>query len=495
MPLPIQLYNSESRESKDFHPMQADQVKLYVCGPTVYNDAHLGHARCYITWDVLYRTLTAFGYDVTYARNITDVDDKILKRASDLGVTPEQVATENMARFREDMLRLNTLPPTIEPQATQHIDGMLAMIQTLVDKDHAYTTSDGVYFSTQAMPNYGRLSRRDLDEQRVGDRVDDENEKKHPADFALWKFADESEYGWMSPWGYGRPGWHIECSAMIKNVLGDQIDIHAGGADLLFPHHENEIAQSECCSGQSPFVKLWMHNGFVNTDGEKMSKSLGNFATVRELLAPENKLDANGLRYFLLSHHYRMPVDFTPDALKASQTRVNKLMQQLGLVFAAADITESWIDEQSSIPVQRDNLLRKEQGGFADALSEDMNTPRALGGMTRLLKPLKNNVAHGQPVSKELIQDLVIQLLILGFDLAPAKALMHQKETPAETHHVILKEANPKREAKLIAQLNERQAAKKAKDFAKSDEIRDALQAQRFTITDRAGGWVTLEEH
>lgn len=483
---PLHFYNSQSRQVEAFESLEAGKVKLYVCGPTVYNDAHLGHARCYITWDVLFRTLQFFGYEVTYARNLTDVDDKIIQRAVETGKTPEAIATTYSQRFHEDLARLNTLSPTIEPKATEHIDAMHTMIATLIEKDHAYVTDDGVYFHTPSMPTYGKLARKPLDALQAGARVDVNTKKRHSADFALWKRVDESTdaYGWASPWGFGRPGWHIECSAMIFQNLGQQIDIHAGGADLMFPHHENEIAQSECCSGHS-FVKTWMHNGFVNVDGEKMSKSLGNFATVRDLF---EHYDANTLRYFMLGHHYRMPVDFTPDALNGAKIRWHKLLQQFAKGMLLAQVNEVWLKE-AVLHHAKWTCLEEKHPDFVAVLAQDMNTPRALAEWGRTFKDLKQS--QDADKAKALLNTLVQEAWVLGFDLLPALAYLDEAKSLNEGEFHVVDGVAPEEKAHVLAQLEARRQAKLAKDFASSDAIRNALQAKGLHLVDRAGGWTT----
>jgi cysteinyl-tRNA synthetase len=484
---PLQFYNSQSRQVERFEPLEAGKVKLYVCGPTVYNDAHLGHARCYITWDVLFRTLQCFGYDVTYARNLTDVDDKIIQRAIETGTTPEAVATTYTHRFHEDLARLNTLSPTIEPKATEHIAAMHRMIATLIEKNHAYVSEDGVYFHTPSMPSYGKLARKPIEALQAGARVDVNTQKRHSADFALWKRVDESTdaYGWASPWGFGRPGWHIECSAMIFQNLGQQIDIHAGGADLMFPHHENEIAQSECCSGH-PFVNTWMHNGFVNVDGEKMSKSLGNFSTVRELL---EHYDANTLRYFMLGHHYRMPVDFTPDALNGAKIRWHKLLQQFAKGMQVAQVSQAWLESVVNQPVN-EATLRAAHPEFVAVMAQDMNTPRALAEWGQGFKALKQT--SDAETAKTLLNTLVQEAWVLGFDLRPALAYLNEAEPRLEGAFHVLHGVNSAKEPELLKQLDARRNAKLAKDYATSDAIRHALEAQGLHLVDRAGGWTTV---
>jgi cysteinyl-tRNA synthetase len=487
---PLHFYNSQSRQVEAFQPLEAGKVKLYVCGPTVYNDAHLGHARCYITWDVLFRTLQFFGYEVTYARNLTDVDDKIIQRASETGTTPEAIATTYTQRFHEDLARLNTLSPTIEPKATEHIDAMHGMIATLIEKDHAYVTDDGVYFHTPSMPTYGKLARKPIDALQAGARVDVNTQKRHSADFALWKRVEDSAetgetpYGWDSPWGFGRPGWHIECSAMIFKNLGHQIDIHAGGADLMFPHHENEIAQSECCSGH-PFVNTWMHNGFVNVDGEKMSKSLHNFSTVRDLL---EHYDANTLRYFMLGHHYRMPVDFTPNALNGAKTRWHKLLQQFAKGMQVAQLNEAWLKE--AVRHKADcAVLHEQHPDFVAVMAQDMNTPRALAEWGKTFKDLKQS--QDADKAKALLNTLVQEAWVLGFDLLPALAYLDEAKSLNEGDFHVLDGVAPTEKAHVLEQLEARRHAKLAKDFATSDAIRKTLEAQGLHLVDRAGGWTT----
>ena len=483
----LQFYNSETKRLEAFEPLEAGQVKLYVCGPTVYNDAHLGHARCYMTWDVLFRTLQFFGYHVNYTRNLTDVDDKIIQRAIETQSTPEDIAQLYTQRFHEDLQRLHTLPPTQEPKATAHIQAMQRMIAILLEKKHAYQTADGVYFDTMSMPHYGRLARKPIEALQAGARVDINNDKHHPADFALWKHVEKTPnaYGWDSPWGFGRPGWHIECSAMIFENLGEQIDIHAGGADLMFPHHENEIAQSECCSGH-PFVKTWMHNGFVNVDGEKMSKSLGNFSTVRDLL---EHYDGNSLRYFILGHHYRMPVDFSPAALNAAKTRFHKLLQQLATALSLAEVEAAWCVEQTTHPPTLERLVELAPA-FCEALAKDMNTPKALAEWGVAFKQLRQSrdTAH----VKKWLNVVLDQAWVLGFDMSAVfSSFSSSTLATGLDQHVMIGVAAPA-EAALWTELEARRLAKLSKDFATSDLIRDRLQAQGFSLEDRAGGWTTL---
>ncbi|MFM7469121.1 MAG: cysteine--tRNA ligase [Vampirovibrionales bacterium] len=408
-----QFFNTLSRTLEPLRLKTDGKVNMYVCGPTVYDDAHLGHARCYMTWDVLFRWLCALGYEVTYARNVTDVDDKILKRAVERGVTPQDIAETYHQRFQEDMNALHVLPPTLEPKATEHIDVMHEGIQTLIEKGFAYPTPSGsVYFRVNhwqayceadthtCCHPYGHLSGKTLESLEAGARVEPDPEKEHPLDFALWKSASVQDgVYWRSPWGEaGRPGWHIECSAMNYATFADQLDIHAGGADLMFPHHENEIAQSEAWTGQRPYATLWMHNGFVNVEGEKMSKSLGNFTTVRGLL---ETFDANTVRYFLLQHHYRMPVDFNEQALTASRTRLSKLAQAL---LPEIDLNTFQVS------------LKELPLSFLTAMAQDMNTAQALGILNSQLKTLKHLNTHEEKIA--LKTSLLGCLVLLGFNVS-----------------------------------------------------------------------------
>lgn len=359
--LMFKLYNSYSQKTEEFIPLEGNKVKMYVCGPTVYDYAHLGHARCYITWDVLYRYLKFKGFDVTYCRNVTDVDDKILKKAEAEGVSSDDIAKKYYDSFTDSMTKLNNLKPDIEPFATKTLGEMIVINKQLIEKGFAYESQGDVYFRVKSFDKYGALSKQPLDSLEAGARVEESDIKENPMDFALWK--KDEKFGYNSPWGVGRPGWHIECSAMARKYLGKTIDIHAGGADLIFPHHENEIAQSECANGEQ-FVKYWMHNGFVTINKEKMSKSLGNFLTVDKIL--EN-YDANTIRFFILTNHYRMPVEFSDEALESAAAGVKRLYNAVN---------------EGGKCVKIDNALDisqfEEYKEFVEAMDEDLNTSKAL---------------------------------------------------------------------------------------------------------------------
>ena len=358
----IKLHNSYTNQTEEFKPIEDNKVKMYVCGPTVYDYAHLGHARCYITWDVLYRYLKFRGFDVTYCRNVTDVDDKILKKAENEHKTPEEVSQYWYKQFENSMKALNTLKPDIEPFATKTLGEMISIVKDLIKNGYAYEADGDVYFRVKKFPKYGYLSKQPIDQLESGARIEVGEHKEDPLDFALWK-RDE-KFGYNSPWGKGRPGWHIECSAMSRKYLGKTIDIHAGGADLIFPHHENEIAQSECANG-CKFVNYWLHNGFVTINKEKMSKSLGNFLTIDDLL---KKYDANTIRFFILTNHYRMPVEFSDEALSSAAAGVKRLLNAKRTpVDETLDITKT--DEYKN---------------FVEAMDDDLNTSKALAVLFEL---------------------------------------------------------------------------------------------------------------
>ena len=352
----MKLFNSYTAKLEEFTPIEENKVKMYVCGPTVYDNAHLGHARCYITWDILYRYLKFRGYDVTYCRNVTDVDDKILKKAEKEGKTPEEVSTYWYKKFTDSMNALHNLKPDIEPFATKTLGEMISIVKDLINKGFAYEVDGDVYFRVSKFSKYGMLSKQPIDSLVSCARIEVGDKKENPLDFALWK--KDEKFGYNSPWGKGRPGWHIECSAMIRKHLGKTIDIHAGGADLIFPHHENEIAQSECANG-CKFVNYWLHNGFVTINKEKMSKSLGNFLTIDDLL---KTYDANTIRFFILTNHYRMPVEFSDESLQSASAGVKRMLNA----------------KQTPIDEAFDITKTDEYKQFVEAMDEDLNTSKAL---------------------------------------------------------------------------------------------------------------------
>lgn len=445
------LYNTLSRQREVFQPEDRENVRLYVCGPTVYDFAHIGNARPVVVFDVLFRLLRhLYGPEkVTYARNITDVDDKIIAAARASGETIEQVTERTTRAFHEDMAALGALPPTIEPRATEHIDQMIAMIERLIEKGHAYEAEGHVLFSVPTMEDYGRLSRRDREELIAGARVEVAPYKKDPADFVLWKPAAEDEPGWASPWGRGRPGWHIECSAMSATHLGQTFDIHGGGQDLIFPHHENEIAQSRCAHGTSHMARIWMHNGYVVVGGQKMSKSLGNFLTVRELL--QEGFPGEAIRLSLLSGHYRQPLDITREKLGEARAQLDSLYGGL-----------------REVPIQEGGEPPKE---VLAALCDDLNTPLAIARLHEVARRLHK--AQGEE-RVEIAVALRAGGRLLGL-LQDDPAVWFQGTEDEEAEEI---------EAAIAA----RQAARKARNFAEADRIRDELAARGILLEDGPQG-------
>ena len=472
----LRLTNTLTRRVEPFEPLVPGQVSIYCCGVTVYDLCHLGHARSYIAWDVLRRYLLWCGYQVTFVQNYTDIDDKILGRAAEEGSSMQTVSERNIEAFVTDMARLNILPPDRMPRATQSLDAIRSLITELEAKGAAYSADGDVYFAVMKHAGYGKLSGRDLAEQQdnAAGRVAtaEEARKQHPFDFALWKGSKPGEPSWESPWGPGRPGWHIECSAMVREELGDTIDIHLGGADLIFPHHENEIAQSEAASGHE-LARYWLHNGMVNVGGQKMSKSLGNFTTIRALL--DSGITPMTLRLFTLQAHYRKPLDFSADALEAAATGWKGLNAALGLAASTS----------SADPGATPALAAARQR-FAAAMDDDLNTSAALAVLFELAKPLRalaNRLERGDSSAAEEARapELLDQGQLL-LDLAGVLGL--QSETEAKTSTT---SPGPS-DAEIQAQIEQRQAAKAAKDFPAADGIRDGLRAQGIELIDRPGG-------
>ncbi|MEM7443099.1 MAG: cysteine--tRNA ligase [Pseudomonadota bacterium] len=451
----LRLTNTLTRQKEDFVPLDPSHVRFYVCGPTVYDYAHIGNARPVVVFDVLYRLLRSKYSRVTYARNITDIDDKILIRAKETG-KPIAEVTEPLAQiYMDDMSSLGALEPDIQPRATAHIPQMISLIETLIERGHAYEAEGHVLFNVPSMPSYGQLSGRNRDEQIAGARVDVAPYKRDPADFVLWKPSDDEMPGWDSPWGRGRPGWHIECSAMSAEHLGEVFDIHGGGIDLVFPHHENEIAQSTCGHGTEIMATIWMHNGFLLSEGEKMSKSLGNFYTVHDL---RDDFPGEALRLTLLTAHYRQPLDFTKDGVRIAKARLDRwyeAMRRLESIEAIA-------------PGDEDALYRE----FVDALDDDLNTPLALS-----------------------VVDRAVSAVFDGEDPARLKGVLE-----AMGGLIGLLEATPERwfqgdletsdTAEIETLISDRQEARAARDFARADEIRDQLAARGIVLEDSADGTV-----
>ena len=463
----MKIFNTLTRRKEEFVPLEPGKVKMYVCGPTVYNFIHIGNARPMIIFDTVRRYFEYKGYDVNYVSNFTDVDDKIIKKAIEEGVDAETISKRYIAECKKDMADMNVKPATTHPQATQEIQGMLEMIQTLIDKGHAYVAADGtVYFRTKSFKGYGKLSHKNLDEMMSGFRelkVTGEENKEDPSDFVLWKPKKDGEPYWESPWCQGRPGWHIECSVMSKKYLGEQIDIHAGGEDLIFPHHENEIAQSEAANDKT-FANYWMHNGFLNIDNKKMSKSLGNFFTVREI---GEKYDLQVLRFFMLSAHYRSPINFSAELMEASKngleriiTCAERLKDLLNKVSGDA-LTEAEQENKKNV----DELVAK----FEAAMDDDFNTADAVSAIFELVK-LANSTANEESTRAyaELLAGTIEKLSdVLGI-ITERKAEVLDSEVE-----------------ELIAA---RQRARKEKNFALADEIRQKLLDMGIVLEDTREG-------
>lgn len=453
----MKLHNSYTNQIEEFKPIEENKVKMYVCGPTVYDNAHLGHARCYITWDVLYRYLKFRGYDVTYCRNVTDVDDKILKKAEKEGKTPEEVSSYWYKKFSESMKALNNLKPDVEPFATKTLGEMIAIVKELINKGYAYEADGDVYFRVKKFSKYGYLSKQPIDQLESGARIEIGEHKEDPLDFALWK-RDE-KFGYKSPWGVGRPGWHIECSAMSRKYLGKTIDIHAGGADLIFPHHENEIAQSECANG-CKFVNYWLHNGFVTINKEKMSKSLGNFLTIDELL---KNYDSNTIRFFILTNHYRMPVEFSDEALQAASNGVKRMLNA----------------KQTKVDENIDISQYEEYKEFVGAMDEDLNTSKALAVLFDLASKANKDVPYAYTLLFKLASTL-------GFTFE--KANLSEEELSEK-----LKEISSELQEDFSSMdeiIEKRRLARLEKNWDVADRIRIALDKVGIVLKDSKDGTV-----
>ena len=463
----MKLFNTMSRRKEEFVPLEEGKVRMYVCGPTVYNLIHIGNARPMIIFDTVRRYLEYKGYEVNYVSNFTDVDDKIIKKAIEEGVSSEEISQRYIAECKKDMAGMNVKPATTHPLATQEIDGMIDMIQTLIDKGYAYPVADGtVYFRVKKFKEYGKLSHKNLDDLQSGFRslqVSGEDQKEDPLDFVLWKPKKEGEPFWKSPWCDGRPGWHIECSVMSKKYLGEEIDIHAGGEDLVFPHHENEIAQSECCNGV-PFAKYWMHNAFLNIDNRKMSKSLGNFRTVRQI---GEQYDLQVLRFFMLNAHYRSPLNFSADLMESSKNALERITDAAARLRdrqTAASVQEASEDEKKMMQEEAAFVTK-----FEEAMDDDFNTADALAAVFELVKFGNTNVQEGSSAefAAHTLEVMTKLCDVLGLILDKKEEILDEEIE------------------NLIA---ERQAARKAKDFARADEIRGLLLEKGIELKDTREG-------
>ena len=476
----MRIHNTMTGKKEEFVPVTPGQVQMYVCGITVYDHCHIGHARSSIVFDVMRNYLKYKGYKVTYIKNFTDIDDKIINRAKQEGIRWDEVAQKYIEEYYKDMESLGVARADVEPKATEHIQEIIDIVKGLIDKGYAYEVQGDVYFGIEKFTDYGKLSKRDLDDMMAGARVEVNEKKRNPMDFALWKSSREDEPAWDSPWGPGRPGWHIECSAMSRKHLGDMLDIHGGGADLIFPHHENEIAQSEAYTGR-PFVKYWVHNGFITVDKEKMSKSLGNFFTIKEIL---NKFDAEVIRFFLLSTHYRSPIEFSDEQLRESEVSIDRFYT------TSARISDFLKQDQSGEKAGPDeklllDLLSKFRDKFAEAMDDDFNTALAIGNIFELIRVV-NKYLDGKPSGRKAVE-LVTKT---GDFLKEAGGVLNVfRRTPEEWSRALMFIKCPElTEEFIMTRLQDRQAARAKKDWAASDAIRKELEERGIVLEDKKEG-------
>ncbi len=462
----IRIYNTLSKKKEDFIPLEEGKVRMYVCGPTVYNFIHIGNARPMIVFDTVRRYMEHKGYEVNFVSNFTDVDDKIIKKANEEGVSAEEISRRYIEECKKDMEGMNIMPATTHPLATQEIEGMIDMISSLIEKGYAYAMNGTVYFRTRRFESYGKLSHKNLDDLQAGNRsllVSGEDEKEEPLDFVLWKPKKEGEPYWVSPWGDGRPGWHIECSVMSRKYLGEQIDIHGGGEDLVFPHHENEIAQSEACSGKT-FARYWMHNAFLNIDNRKMSKSLGNFFTVREI---SETYDLQILRFFMLNAHYRSPLNFSAELMEASKNALERIQTAVDSLKYTAE--HAMAEDLTEAEKELLKGTEKFETDFDASMDDDFNTADAIAAVFGLVKYA--NTHTGGDSSR-----------------AFARALCGRIQDLCNILGIITEKKEELLDAEVEGLIEERQAARKARDFAKADEIRNLLLEKGIVLEDTREG-------
>ena len=453
----MRIHNTLTGEKEEFRPIKEGEVRIYVCGPTVYDHSHIGHAKTFVFYDSLVRYLKFKGYDVKYVRNITDVDDKMIKKAKEEGITIQELAEKYIDSFTEDMKSLNCILPDVQPRATAHIPEMIEVIQALIDKGYAYVSNGDVYFSVRKFPEYGKLSKQRIEDLEAGARVEPGEKKRDPLDFALWKSSKEGEPSWPSPWGRGRPGWHIECSVMSMKYLGEQIDIHGGATDLIFPHHENEIAQSEAYTGKAPFCRYWVHTGHLRVREEKMSKSLGNVITVKDLL--KRGYDPEALRLYLLSAHYRSQMNFSEDGLRSTQETLNRIRETLLKLRSASPSKE---DDEELI----DEILRIKEK-FFEALDDDFNTPRALSEFHEFVKLVNRELPRiGERTKEEMEKFFSVFSKIFG---------------------VLEKEYEPSVSDLLDSLIKIRSKLREKKLYEISDWIRERLRQMGIELEDKNG--------
>lgn len=467
----MKIYNTISKSKEEFVPLIEGKVSMYVCGPTVYNYIHIGNARPLVVFDTVRKYLEYKGYDVNFVSNFTDVDDKIIKKAIEEGVSAKEISERYIAEFEKDTKNLNVKAVTTRPKATEEIDGMIEMIQDLIDKGHAYEKNGTVYFRTRSFPEYGKLSKKNIDDLESGARIAVSDEKEDPLDFVLWKPKKEGEPYWEAPWSQGRPGWHIECSVMSKKYLGEQIDIHAGGEDLIFPHHENEIAQTECCTGKS-FAKYWMHNGFLNVDNKKMSKSEGNFFTVREIT---EEYDSAVLRFFLLSVHYRSPINFSREIIEASKNgleRIQTAVEQLNFLLKVKSEKSEKAENETTLSDEEVKIIEKfdaQRVRFEEVMDDDFNTADAVTAVFEMVRLSNTNVSveNSTEFINRVLANITLLCDILGLDTNKKVELL---------------------EDEIEQLIQDRQAARKNKEFARADEIRNLLLEKGIILEDTREG-------
>lgn len=489
----IRLYNTLTRTKEVFQPLEPGRVRMYVCGITAYDRCHIGHARSAIVFDAIVRYLKSTGFDVTFIRNFTDIDDKIIARANQEGMDSTTLAEREIAHYYEDMDRLGVLHATFEPKATEHIQEIIDMVQVLIQKGHAYEAEGDVYFAVRTFPEYGKLSNRKLDELKAGARIEPGEKKKDPLDFALWKAAKPKEPFWESPWGKGRPGWHIECSAMSRKYLGDTFDIHGGGLDLIFPHHENEIAQSEAATGK-PFARYWLHNGFVTINGEKMSKSLGNFITIQEILTRHHP---ETLRLFLLSKHYRSPLDYSEEAVSNARTALWRIYSAITESRRFKN-TQSKKEKPVSETAKADiGLLNELNGRFMQHMADDFNTAGALGAIFEGVKAMNRLMQEAARAPSKTVFTTIVEASETIQRLGRILGLLQQE--PSHFIHDYNMEylaRNGLSETSISASIEKRAMARIQKDWATADAIRNELEAQGIALQDTLEGttWTVREQ-
>lgn len=469
----VTLYNTLTQKKEELVPYSENKIKMYVCGPTVYSSAHLGHARAAVTFDVIERFLSHIGYEVTYVRNFTDIDDKIIAKANETGVPAEEISEKYIEEYKEDMASIGVKPPTIQPKVTEHVSEIIEMIQKIIDNGHAYQSGGDVFFSVKKFNGYGKLSRRDPDDMMAGTRIDINEKKEDPLDFALWKAAKPGEPSWESPWGSGRPGWHIECSLMSTKYLGESFDIHGGGKDLIFPHHENEIAQSESATGK-PFAKYWVHNGLIQINREKMSKSIGNILNVREAVSMWSK---EAIRLFFLSHQYLNPADFSDTTMNEAEAALERLYITLK---RATDLTETENTEDEKLEASIETFKES----WVSAMCDDFNTAEAMGNLFELTRAINRSIdSKGwTPSLKNALEEIEHFGKTLGI-------LEYEPDEYLQSHK-LEKASSGITEDEIDELIQERITARKEKNWARADEIRDELDEKGIVLEDKAEGTI-----